>query len=255
MAQDVVISITNLHTQFGEQVIHENLSLDVLKGTILGVVGGSGSGKSVLLRTIIGINKPQRGTVLVNGINALTCTELEHKGLETQWGVLFQNGALFSSLTVAQNIQAPLKEYFPTMSQKLMDELTAVKLHMVGLRVEDGQKYPSEISGGMRKRVGLARALIADPSILFLDEPTAGLDPIGAEAFDRLIKDLQGSLGLTVFMVTHDLDTLVAICDRVAVLVDKKIIEGTLQDIIRNDHPWIQSYFNGPRGRTVLKSA
>ena len=255
MAQDVVISITNLHTQFGEQVIHENLSLDVLKGTILGVVGGSGSGKSVLLRTIIGINKPQRGTVLVNGINALTCTELEHKGLETQWGVLFQNGALFSSLTVAQNIQAPLKEYFPTMSQKLMDELTAVKLHMVGLRVEDGQKYPSEISGGMRKRVGLARALIADPSILFLDEPTAGLDPIGAEAFDRLIKDLQGSLGLTVFMVTHDLDTLVAICDRVAVLVDKKIIEGTLQDIIRNEHPWIQSYFNGPRGRTVLKSA
>lgn len=255
MTQDAVIQIKDLHTQFGNQVIHDGLNLDVLRGTILGVVGGSGSGKSVLLRTIIGLNKPQQGMVFVNSINALTCTEYDHKTLETQWGVLFQNGALFSSLTVAQNLQAPLKEYFPDMSQKLMDELAVVKLRMVGLREEDGQKFPSELSGGMRKRVGLARALIVDPSILFLDEPTAGLDPIGADAFDRLIKDLKESLGLTVFMVTHDLDTLVAICDRVAVLVDKKIIEGTLQDIVHNPHPWIQSYFNGPRGRTVLKSA
>ena len=255
MEKDCVIHIKDLHNQFGDHVIHQGLDLDVMRGTIVGVVGGSGSGKSVLLRTIIGLNKPKSGTVCVNGINALTCTETEHVELETQWGVLFQNGALFSSLTVAQNLQAPLKEYYPTMSQDLMDELAMVKLRMVGLREEDGLKYPSELSGGMKKRVGLARALIGDPSILFLDEPTAGLDPIGADAFDRLIKDLQTSLGLTVFMVTHDLDTLVTICDRVAVLVDKKIIESSIKDIVHNDHPWIQSYFNGPRGRTVLRSA
>jgi phospholipid/cholesterol/gamma-HCH transport system ATP-binding protein len=225
----------------------------VFAGEVLGVVGGSGSGKSVLLRTIVALNQPVSGKVEVFGKDVLAISDLERRELEKRWGVLFQDGALFSSLTVAQNVEVPLEEYY-AMPPLLMDEIAALKIGMVGLPEDAGPKYPAELSGGMRKRAGLARALALDPEIVFLDEPTAGLDPIAAGEFDELIRDLKSSLGLTVFMVTHDLDSLFAICDRVAVLVDKKLRVGTLDEMLRDDHPWIRAYFHGPRGRAAQQA-
>jgi phospholipid/cholesterol/gamma-HCH transport system ATP-binding protein len=247
---DPIISIRGLRTQFGRQVIHDNLDLDVRRGEVLGVVGGSGTGKSVLLRTIIGLVRPRAGTIVVLGRDTSKLSDAERVALEESWGVLFQSGALFSSLTVAQNIQVPMREH-TNLSAKLQSELTALKIELVGLPAEAGGKVPSELSGGMKKRAGLARALALDPEILFLDEPTAGLDPIGAAAFDQLIRSLQQSLGLTVFMVTHDLDSLGAICDRIAVLVDKKVKVGTMAEHLKDEHPWIREYFHGPRGRAA----
>jgi phospholipid/cholesterol/gamma-HCH transport system ATP-binding protein len=248
---DAIISIRGLRTQFGSHVIHDGLDLDVRRGEVLGVVGGSGTGKSVLLRTIIGLNRPAAGTIEVFGANLAAMPSAERAAYERRWGVLFQDGALFSSLTVAQNIQVPLREHLK-LPQALMDEIAAMKISMVGLPPEAGANYPSELSGGMRKRAGLARSLALDPEILFLDEPTAGLDPIGAAAFDELIRGLQRALGLTVFMVTHDLDSLHAICDRIAVLAEKKVlIVGTMAEMLQQTHPWVHEYFHGPRARAA----
>ena len=248
-----IIRVRDLVNRFGNESVHDGLDLEVFRGEVLGVVGASGSGKSVLLRTIIGLNRPASGTVEVLGHDILAISATDQREIEKRWGVLFQDGALFSSLTVAENVEVPLKEYYD-MPLRLMDEIAAFKIGIVGLPEGTGEKYPSQLSGGMRKRSGLARALALDPEIVFLDEPTAGLDPIAAGDFDILIRDLRGSLGLTVFMVTHDLDTLISICDRVAVLVDKKIRVGTLEQLLQDDHPWIQSYFHGPRGRAALLS-
>ncbi|WP_119461785.1 ABC transporter ATP-binding protein [Rhodospirillaceae bacterium SYSU D60014] len=245
------ISIRGLRTQFGRQVIHDGLDLDVRLGEVLGVVGGSGTGKSVLLRTIIGLNRPRAGTIKVLGQEQARMSAAQWRRLQVRWGVLFQNGALFSSMTVAQNVQLSLKEH-TALPQRLMNELAALKIELVGLPADAAGKYPAELSGGMRKRAGLARALALDPEILFLDEPTSGLDPIGAAAFDELIRSLQQSLGLTVFMVTHDLDSLRAICDRIAVLVEKRIRIGTMEQLLQDDHPWIHEYFHGPRARAAL---
>jgi len=246
----VVISIRGLRTQFGRQVIHDNLDLDVHAGEVIGVVGGSGTGKSVLLRTIVGLNKQVAGTIEVLGQDTGKLNDQEWRRLQARWGVLFQGGALFSSLTVAQNVQVPMKEH-TDLPPAVRDEITALKIKLVGLPPEAGAKYPSELSGGMKKRAGLARALALDPEIVFLDEPTAGLDPIGAAAFDQLIRSLQQSLGLTVFMVTHDLDSLATICDRIAVLVDKRVRVGTMADHLKDNHPWIREYFHGPRARAA----
>ena len=247
-----IIVVEGLRTQFGPQVIHDNLDLEVRRGEVLGVVGGSGTGKSVLLRTIVGLNPARAGSITVFGVNAAGLSEAEQRRLQSRWGVLFQAGALFSSLTVSQNIQVPFKEH-TDLPAELMDELTGLKIELVGLPADACGKFPSELSGGMRKRVGLAHALALDPEILFLDEPTAGLDPIGAAAFDQLIRSLQQSLGLTVFMVTHDLDSLATICDRIAVLVDKRIKVGTMAELLQDDHPWIREYFHGPRGRAARR--
>jgi len=249
-SDDVVIRIRNVVNAFGPQVIHDGVDLEVRRGEVMGVVGGSGTGKSVMLRTVVGLNRPVSGSIEVLGHDVLHMGEEERHELETRWGVLFQDGALFSSLTVAQNIEVPLREDLE-LPQRLMAEIAACKIGMVGLPADSADKFPAQLSGGMRKRAGLARALALDPDLLFLDEPTAGLDPIAASAFDQLIKDLQSSLGLTVFLVTHDLDTLFAVCDRVAVLVDKKIRVGTLEELLRDNHPWIHSYFHGPRGRAA----
>ena len=249
-----IIRVRGLVNRFGSETVHDGLDLDVRRGEVLGVVGGSGSGKSVLLRTVVGLNRPVEGEVEVFGRDVLGISDRQRRELERRWGVLFQDGALFSSLTVAQNIEVPLKEYHRDIPLRLMDEISAVKVGLVGLPEDAGEKYPSQLSGGMRKRAGLARALALDPEIVFLDEPTAGLDPIAAGAFDELIRDLKGSLGLTVFMVTHDLDSLFAICDRVAVLVDKKIRVGTLEQLLKDDHPWVHEYFHGPRGRAARQS-
>tara|TARA_Y100000588_G_scaffold350098_1_gene401017 strand:+ start:324 stop:1073 length:750 start_codon:yes stop_codon:yes gene_type:complete len=249
VTDDIVIKVRGLRTQFGAQVVHDELDLDIRAGDVVGIVGGSGTGKSVLLRTILGLNTPRKGKieVLKEDIQAASGT------LQQRCGVLFQNGALFSSLTVAENIQVPMREHL-NLSRTLMDELAALKVSMVGLPPDAGSKFPSELSGGMKKRAGLARALALDPEILFLDEPTAGLDPIGAAAFDNLIAGLQKSLGLTVFMVTHDLDSLSAICDNIAVLVDKRVRLATMAEHMKDPHPWIQSYFHGPRARAALNS-
>ena len=247
---DIVIRVRGLVTRFGSQTVHDGLDLDVRRGEVLGVVGGSGSGKSVLLRSIVGLRPPQGGSIEVLGRDVLHADEAELRALEQRWGVLFQDGALFSSLTVMQNIEVPLREHIP-MPELLMDEIAACKIALVSLPEGTAEKFPSELSGGMRKRAGLARALALDPEILFLDEPTAGLDPIAASEFDRLILDLKASLGLTVFLVTHDLDTLFAICDRVAVLVDKKIRIGTLAQHLKDEDPWMRAYFHGPRARAV----
>src|SRR5262245_33893300 len=252
MLGEPIIRVRDLKTQFGAQVIHEHLDLDINAGEVLGIVGGSGTGKSVLLRTILGLNRPRAGEIEIFGKLRSEMTAEEEHAAERRWGVLFQDGALFSSLTVAQNIQVPLKEHL-RLPQSLMDEIAALKIALVGLPPEAGPKYPSELSGGMRKRAGLARALALDPEIVFLDEPTAGLDPIGASAFDELIKNLQATLGLTVFMVTHDLDSLYAICDRIAVLAEKKVlVTGTIEDMLTQEHPWIREYFHGPRGRAAM---
>jgi phospholipid/cholesterol/gamma-HCH transport system ATP-binding protein len=250
---DIVIRVRGLKNSFGEQVIHNDLDLDVRRGEILGVVGGSGTGKSVLMRSIIGLQEPDAGEIEVFGESTVGGGDLESESLRRRWGVLFQGGALFSTLTVAENVQVPLQEFYPNLDATLLDEIAAYKVVMTGLPPDAGPKYPAELSGGMKKRAGLARALALDPELLFLDEPTAGLDPIGAAAFDELTKSLQKTLGLTVFLITHDLDSLYAICDRVAVLADKKVIAvGTIDELIALDHPWIEEYFKGPRGRAAI---
>lgn len=248
---DTIVEVRGLKTAFGSHVVHDGLDLDVRRGEILGVVGGSGTGKSVLLKAIIGLLKPVEGTISINGRDRALMTDEEDRLSRRDWGVLFQDGALFSSLTVAQNIQVPLREHFH-MSQDLMDDLALSKITMAGLGLEAAAKYPSDLSGGMRKRAALARSLALDPHLLFLDEPTAGLDPIGAAAFDGLVKELCRSLGLTVFLVTHDLDTLVRVCDRIAVLGDQKIlINAPLEEVMAFDHPWVREYFHGPRARAA----
>jgi len=252
---DPIIEVRGLRNTFGEQIIHDNLDLTVCRGEILGVVGGSGTGKSVLMRSIIGLQTPEAGEIKVLGEHMVGRSEDEAKNIRRRWGILFQNGALFSTLTVAENVEVPIREYFPFIHPPLLDEIASYKIAMSGLPANAGPKYPSELSGGMRKRAGLARALALDPELLFLDEPTAGLDPIGAAAFDELIASLQKRLDLTVFLITHDLDTLITICDRVAVLADKKVIAvDTIPNLLALDHPWIQEYFNGPRGRTAALS-
>ncbi|MEJ7932709.1 ATP-binding cassette domain-containing protein [Sphingobium sp. AN558] len=249
---EIAIAVRGLKNSFGDQVVHEGLDLDVRKGEILGVVGGSGTGKSVLMRSIIGLQTPVAGEVHVFGESMIGRLDDEALAIRKRWGVLFQGGALFSTLTVAENVEVPIREYYPNIDAQLRDEIAAYKIRMTGLPAEAGPKYPSELSGGMRKRAGLARALAIDPDLLFLDEPTAGLDPIGAAAFDQQTRQLQQTLGLTVFLITHDLDTLYSICDRVAVLADKKVIAvGTIDELLATDHGWIQEYFNGPRGRAA----
>ncbi|WP_339949572.1 ABC transporter ATP-binding protein [uncultured Albimonas sp.] len=249
--REAVIRVRGLVNQFGPQVVHENLDLDVMRGEVLGIVGGSGTGKSVLLRTIVGLNRPKSGSIEVFGQDVLSISDKDRREVEKRWGVLFQDGALFSSLTVLENIEAPMREHLK-LSPALMRALGNLKVRLVGLPGFAGTKFPSELSGGMRKRAGLARALALEPEIVFLDEPTAGLDPIGAAAFDDLIKQLQESLGLTVFMVTHDLDSLHAICDRIAVLAEKKVlVTGSMKDMLSVDHPWVHEYFHGPRARAA----
>ena len=247
----VVVSVRGLATRLGGKVIHDHLDLDVKRGEVLGVVGGSGSGKSVLLRAIIGLVKPVEGEICVLGKRLNELNDKDLRALEIRWGVLFQEGALFSSQTVAENIQIPLREY-TDLPQELMDEICAMKLSLVGLPPDTAMKYPAELSGGMKKRAALARALALDPELLFLDEPTSGLDPIAANHFDELLSDLHKSLNLTVFMVTHDLNSLKATTDRIAVLVDKKVKIGTIETLVHDPHPWIQEYFNGVRGRAAL---
>jgi phospholipid/cholesterol/gamma-HCH transport system ATP-binding protein len=242
-----VVRVRGLSTRFGDQIVHDHLDLEVRVGEILGVVGSSGSGKSVLLREVLGLLRPSGGRIEVLGRDLATLSDRERHELQGRQGVLFQDGALFSSLTVCQNVQAPLRERF-RLPQPLLEELAGLKLAMVGLPLDAAEKHPAQLSGGMRKRAGLARALALDPEVLFLDEPTAGLDPVAATDFDRLIHGLQRSLGLTVIMVTHDLDSLAAVCDRVAALVDKRAVVGTLQELYNLDHPWLRAYFGGPRG-------
>ncbi len=249
---EIVITVKGVRNAFGEAVIHDNLDLSVRRGEILGVVGGSGTGKSVLMRSIIGLQTPESGEVEVLGENMIGRPEDEAKNIRRRWGILFQNGALFSTLTVAENVEVPIREYFPFIKPPLLDEIASYKIAMSALPPDAGPKYPSELSGGMVKRAGLARALALDPELLFLDEPTAGLDPIAAASFDELILSLQKKLDLTVFLITHDLDTLYAICDRVAVIAEKRVIAvGTIPELLATDHPWIQEYFNGPRGRSA----
>jgi phospholipid/cholesterol/gamma-HCH transport system ATP-binding protein len=252
---DPVITVKGLCNSFGEQVIHRDLDLTVCRGEILGVVGGSGTGKSVLLRSIIGLQTPNSGEIEVLGESMVGRDEDEAKNIRRRWGILFQNGALFSTLTVAENVEVPIREYFPYIQEDLLDEIASFKIAMALLPANAGPKYPSELSGGMVKRAGIARALALDPELLFLDEPTSGLDPIAAAGFDELIRSLQQRLGLTVFLITHDLDTLHSICDRIAVLADKKVLGvGTIPELLALDHPWIQEYFNGPRGRAASAS-
>jgi phospholipid/cholesterol/gamma-HCH transport system ATP-binding protein len=255
MAVEPVIKIRGLENRFGAQVVHEGLDLDVMPGEILGVVGGSGSGKSVLMRSIIGLQAPSAGRIEVLGRRIESDVATEDRELTRRWGILFQGGALFSGLTVAENIQVPLREYFE-LSPTLMDEIAAYKVAMVGLPPDAAPKFPAQLSGGMTKRAALARALALDPRLLFLDEPTAGLDPIAAQGFDTLIRTLAETMGLTVFLITHDLDTLHAICDRVAVIADRKIIAcGPIAELVHVDHPWIRDYFTGPRGRAAAVTA
>jgi phospholipid/cholesterol/gamma-HCH transport system ATP-binding protein len=246
-----VIHVKDLVVGFGNRVVLDYLELDVFPGEILGFVGASGGGKSVLLRTIIGLVPKRQGTIEVLGVNLDEADENGRRSIERRWGILFQQGALFSSLTVRQNIQFPIREYLD-VSDRLLEEVAMAKLQMVGLKSDVGDKFPSELSGGMIKRVALARALALDPEIVFLDEPTSGLDPIGAGEFDELIRTLQQTLGLTVFMVTHDLDSLHTVCDRIAVLADGKVIaSGPIATMLKSEHPWVKAYFRGKRARAA----
>ncbi|BDW81751.1 ABC transporter ATP-binding protein [Erythrobacter sp. Dej080120_24] len=245
-----VIKVEGLVNKFGDFAVHDGLDLEVRRGEIIGVVGGSGTGKSVLMRSIIGLQYPTAGHIEVLG-RTITGVDLDQKiGVRRRWGVLFQGGALFSTLTVGENVEVPIKQFYPEIEEGLRKEIARYKVLLSGLPEEAIAKYPSELSGGMKKRAGLARALALDPELLFLDEPTAGLDPIGAAKFDRQTRELKETLGLTVFLITHDLDTLYEICDRVAVLADKQVIAvGTIPELLETKHPWIEEYFNGPRGR------
>ena len=246
---DVVLRIDNIVNQFGAQVVHDGVSFAIERGEILGIVGGSGTGKSVLLRTILGLQKPRSGQVWFNDKPLIGGSDIAGRShLMSQWGVLFQSGALFSSLTVLENIQLPIKEHYH-LPAGLRRELATLKLKMVGLPEEAGEKFPSQLSGGMVKRVALARALALDPQVVFLDEPTSGLDPISAAEFDQLLRTLQRDIGLTVVMITHDLDSIFTACDRLAVLVDKKVVIDTVECIVKHPHPWIKKYFHGLRGQ------
>ncbi|MDE8652635.1 ABC transporter ATP-binding protein [Novosphingobium album (ex Liu et al. 2023)] len=254
-SEDFPIVVEGLTNAFGSYVVHENLSLKVRRGEILGVVGGSGTGKSVLMRSIIGLQRPVTGEITVLGHAMAEAQGWGEIDIRSRWGVLFQGGALFSTLTVGENVEVPLKQFNPEIPDALRQEIARFKVQLSGLPEEAAFKYPSELSGGMRKRAGLARALALDPELLFLDEPTAGLDPIAAAAFDKLTRELKETLGLTVFLITHDLDTLYEICDRVAVLADRQVIAvGTIPELLALDHPWIQEYFNGPRGRAARET-
>ncbi len=246
-----VIRVRGLVTRFGRTTVHDGVDIEVRRGEVFAIVGGSGTGKSVLLRTILGLNRAAAGRIELLGQDTAALGDEDWRALERCYGVLFQQGALFSSLTVGQNVEVPLKEH-THLPPALIAEIAALKLGMVGLEPDAAGKFPAELSGGMRKRAALARALALDPKILFLDEPTAGLDPIGAAAFDALIGTLRDALDLTVVMVTHDLDTLYAICDRVAVLVDKRVVAGTLAELEAYDHPWVRDYFHGPRARAAV---
>jgi phospholipid/cholesterol/gamma-HCH transport system ATP-binding protein len=247
---DLVVEARGVCTQFGSKSVHRDLDLDVRRGEVLGLVGGSGSGKSVLLKHIVGLTRPQAGTIKVLGVDIGDEQKVEAQHLRSRWGVLFQSSALFSSLTVAENIGTAVKASLD-LSVAELQKLVAVRLEQVGLTAETAIKLPAELSGGMKKRAGLARALALDPELLFLDEPTAGLDPIAAAQFDQLIGTLRRQHKLTVVMVTHDLDSLYAICDRVAMLIDGRIISGTLAELSQNTHPWIVAYLQGPRGRAA----
>ena len=250
-----VISVRNLTVGFGAVEVLRGLTLDVRQGEILGIVGGSGAGKSVLLRTIIGLLPPRSGTITVLGTDLTAASLSERHRIERRWGVLFQQGALFSSLTALQNVQFPMREYL-RLSERLLTEMAVAKLEMVGLKADDGAKMPAALSGGMTKRVALARALALDPDIVFLDEPTSGLDPISAGGFDELIATLQRTLGLTVFMVTHDLQSLQSVCDRIAALADGKVVAlGTLAAMQTSRHPWVEAYFKGRRANTMAQTA
>jgi len=250
-----IIRVRGLTVAYGERVILERLDLDVHAGEVLGIVGASGTGKSVTMRAIVGLAPVKAGTIEVFGLDVNSaCTE-DHRALEQRWGILFQQGALFSSLTVKQNVQVPLREYLD-LPEDLLDEIARLKIALVGLKPDAADKYPSELSGGMIKRAALARALALDPEIVFLDEPTSGLDPISAGEFDQLIRNLQRTLGLTVFMVTHDLDSLVSICDRIAVVGDKRVlVAGPLAEVLTFEHPWVQAYFRGPRAHGIVRGA
>ena len=250
--REVVLKLRDVRTQFGDNVIHNHLDLDVFRGEVVGLVGGSGTGKSVLLRTIIGLYPLRRGQIDILGVNTRAVSGKAEQALQARTGVQFQDGALFSSLTVADNIIVPIREH-AGLDEPLMQSIAALKIAMAGLPADTGDKKPSELSGGMRKRASLARALALDPELLFLDEPTAGLDPIGAAHYDELIGQLRQSLGLTVLMVTHDLDSLNAVCDRIAVLLDKRVVVGTMEEMLAYDHPWVREYFHGPRGRAAIR--
>jgi phospholipid/cholesterol/gamma-HCH transport system ATP-binding protein len=249
------IVVEGLVNRFGDFTVHDGLDLTVERGEIIGVVGGSGTGKSVLMRSIIGLQRPAAGRIDVLGRTITDADPDDNIGVRCRWGVLFQGGALFSTLTVGENVEVPLRQFYPEIDDRLRKEIARYKVMLSGLPESAIAKYPSELSGGMRKRAGLARALALDPELLFLDEPTAGLDPIGAAKFDRQTKELKQTLGLTVFLITHDLDSLYEICDRVAVIADKRIIAvGTIPELIATGHPWIEEYFNGPRGRAALST-
>ena len=254
-AKETVIEVRDVKVGFGERLVLNGVDLDVYRGEVLGFVGGSGAGKSVLMRTIIGLLPKRGGTISVFGQDMDAASDEQRQAVERRWGVLFQQGALFSSLTVRENLQFPIREYLK-LSQQLLDELVVAKLDMVGLDASVLEKFPSELSGGMTKRVALARALALDPEIVFLDEPTSGLDPIGAGDFDALIATLQQTLGLTVFMVTHDLDSLHTVCDRIAVLIDGKVAAaGPMETMLASQHPWMKSYFHGTRSRAEARPA
>ncbi|MDH5272633.1 MAG: ATP-binding cassette domain-containing protein [Gammaproteobacteria bacterium] len=249
-APAVIISVRDLVNRFGQQTVHDGVSFDVHAGEVFGIVGGSGSGKSVLLKTMLGLRKPDSGVVEVEGHDITRMSDRELRAVKQRYGVTFQHGALFTSLTVTENVILPVVELLE-LEEATLQSLAELRLRMVGLPVDAGAKFPAQLSGGMIKRAALARALALDPALLFLDEPTAGLDPIAATAFDDLVLYLRRTLDLTVVMVTHDLDTLARTCDRVAVLVDGKVVVGTLPGIVRNEHPWIREYFHGARGRLV----
>jgi phospholipid/cholesterol/gamma-HCH transport system ATP-binding protein len=251
---DNVIEVRDLAVGFGDRLVNDGLTLDVRRGEILGVVGASGTGKSVLMRTIVGLLPKKRGTIRIFGQDMDGLSERQRQDIEKRWGILFQQGALFSSLTVKQNIQLPMREHL-NLSARLLDELAMLKIEMAGLKPDAAAKYPSELSGGMIKRAALARALALDPEIVFLDEPTSGLDPIGAGDFDELTATLQKTLGLTVFMVTNDLDSLGQICDRIVALGNGKVLAaGSMEDMLKADHPWLKSYFTGPRAHAAQLS-